>query len=157
MAPVDWVKAVPWVTKEIEDEAHPHGGRAGSRGHHHRSLWFVDPFGADGIDHTVIEGFPIGSEVIVNLDLMSTMRHAGKAIKGDQAMVDLLDKVYGGRSWEPAARRPDPHQPLGDAFAESFSISRWQFRQAYLLRASGSQDRAMIHLTNSKPAHDGGL
>jgi three-Cys-motif partner protein len=154
VAPVDWIKAVPWVTKEIADEGHPHAGRAGARIHEHRSLWFVDPFGVEGIDHGVITGFPAGSEVIVNLDLMSTIRHAGKALKGDRQMVDLLDTVFGGRTWEPAARRAHPHQPLADAFAESFPISRWRFRKAYLLRATGSQDRAMVHLANSPAADD---
>jgi hypothetical protein len=39
---------------------------------------------------------------------------------------------------------------LADALANSFP--RWRFHNAYLLRATGSQDRAMVHLTDSKTA-----
>lgn len=148
---VDWVKAAPWVAGEIADEAHPHGGRpVGQGGHQHRSLWFIDPYGVESIDHAVIEGFPLGSEVIINLDLMGLLRHAGRAHNGEKPIQQLLANVYAGDAWDAPSRARHPHQPLADALANSFP--RWRYRNAYLLRASGSQDRAMVHLTDSKTA-----
>lgn len=147
---VDWVKAVPWVAKEIADEEHPHGGKAGGHAHAHRSLWFIDPYGPESIEHSVIETFPIGSEVIINLDLMGLLRHAGRAHAGEEAIRALLGRVFGGDAWDAPSRLKHPHQALADALANSFP--RWKYRNAYLLRASGSQDRAMIHLTDSPTA-----
>lgn len=148
---VDWVKAAPWVAAEIADEGHPHGGRSAGEGRHdHRSLWFIDPYGVESIEHAVIERLPSGSEVIINLDLMGLLRHAGRAHGGEVAIQDLLKRVYGGDGWDGPSRLTHPHQALADALANSFP--RWRFRNAYLLRASGSQDRAMVHLTDSRTA-----
>lgn len=148
---VDWVQAAPWVVKEIAEEDHQHGGKPVGKGRHdHRSLWFIDPYGVESIEHDVINNFPLGSEVIINLDLMGLLRHAGKAHGGDELIKALLDRVYGGDAWDKPSRLAHPHQPLADALADSFP--RWRFRNAYLLRASGSQDRAMVHLTDAKAA-----
>ena len=148
---VDWTKAVPWVAAEIADESHPHGGRpVGPCRHEHRSLWFIDPYGVESLDHAVIESLPVGSEVIVNLDLMALLRHAGRARNGERPIQELLARVFGGDAWDGPSCLANPHQPLADAFANSFG--RWRYRNAYLLRASGSQDRAMIHLTDSRTA-----
>jgi three-Cys-motif partner protein len=147
---VDWVKAVPWVAAEIADEGHEHGGRSGSVKHQHRSLWFIDPYGVESIDHAVIEGLPDHSEVIINLDLMALLRHAGRAHKGDVPIQELLATVFGDTAWEPASRARHPHHALAEAFANGFT--RWTYRNAYILRSTGSQDRAMVHLTDSKPA-----
>jgi three-Cys-motif partner protein len=147
----DWVKAVPWVAAEIADENHPHGGLpVGQRRHEHRSLWFIDPYGVESIDHGVIEGLPVGSEVIINVDLMALLRHAGRARAGEKPIRDLLGRVYGGDAWDAPSRLANPHQALADALANSFR--GWTHRNAYLLRATGSQDRAMVHLTRSKTA-----
>ena len=147
---IDWVKAVPRIAEEIAQEGHTHAGKAGSRVHEHRSLWFIDPFGPESIDHAVIQTLPVGAEVIINLDLMGVVRLAGKARAGEDEVAALLDRVYGSRIWDEIARRRDPQLPLADALAESFT--RWQFRKAYALRATGSQDRAMIHLAESPGA-----
>jgi three-Cys-motif partner protein len=148
---VDWVKAAPWVAAEVADETHPHGGRpVGEERHDHRSLWFIDPYGVESIEHDVIDKLPSGSEVIINLDLMGLLRHAGRAHAGEVAIQGLLARVYGGDGWDAPSRLAHPHQPLADALASSFP--RWRYRNAYLLRASGSQDRAMVHLTDSKTA-----
>ena len=148
---VDWVKAAPWVATEIADEGHAHGGRPGGLGHHeHRSLWFIDPYGVESIEHGVIDRFPPGSEVIINLDLMGLIRHCGRACAGEQAISDLLGRVFGSDAWDAPSRLLNPHQPLADALANSFP--RWRFRHAYLLRATGSQDRAMVHMTDSPTA-----
>lgn len=147
---VDWTKAVPWVAAEIAQEDHPHGGRPIRGGSHgHKSLWFIDPYGVESLDHSVIESLPSGAEVIVNLDLMALLRHAGKAA-GDRPTEALLAKVFDGTSWKAAANQPSPHKALADAYADSFP--RWPHRNAYLLRVSGSQDRAMVHLTDSPKA-----
>lgn len=148
---VDWVKAVPWVATEIADAGHPHGGRPGVlSSHQHRSLWFIDPYGVESIDHAVIDSLPDHSEVIVNLDLMALLRHAGRAHKGEVPIRQLLKTVYGGDAWDVASGTRNPHTALAKAFANSFP--RWTYRNAYILRATGSQDRAMIHLTDSKAA-----
>lgn len=148
---VDWVKAVPWVAKEIAEENHPHGGKPVGHGAHvHRSLWFIDPYGPESIEHAVIHALPAGAEVIINLDLMGLLRLAGKAHAGEQPIRELLGRVFGGDSWDAPSRVKNPHKPLAEALANSFP--RWKFRNAYLLRASGSQDRAMIHLTESPTA-----
>ena len=148
---VDWVDAVPWVAAEIADENHPHGGRpAGPFRHEARSLWFIDPYGVESIDHSVVEGLPAGCEVIVNLDLITLLRFAGRARNGEAPIRDILGRVFGGDTWDAPSRLTKPHQALADAFANSFH--RWPYRNAHLLRASGSQDRAMVHLTDSKTA-----
>jgi three-Cys-motif partner protein len=152
VAAVDWVQAVPHVRAEIAREDHPHGGRQGASDHEHRSLWFIDPFGVEGIDHAVIESFPAGSEVIVNLDLMALLRLVGKADKGDRAAAELLDAVFGGSTWRGAGSGSRARKPLADAFATSFPTKRWRYGSAHLLRPTGSQDRAMIHLTNADTA-----
>lgn len=148
---VDWVKAAPWVAAEIADEDHPHGGRPVRDGRHdHRSLWFIDPYGPESIEHGVIDELPAGSEVIINLDLMGLLRLAGRAHAGETAVRDLLGRIYGGDGWDAPSKLLHPHQALADALAKSFP--RWRHQNAYLLRASGSQDRAMVHLTDSKTA-----
>ena len=148
----DWVTVVPKIKAEIAVEDHPHGGNVAGRDHQHRSLWFVDPFGVEGIDHSVIESFPIGSEVIVNLDLAALLRHAGKAKGGDERFVELLNRVFGGGSWRVAGTGQAARLAMAKAFAESFPTSQWRYREAHLLRPTGSQDRAMVHLTNAKTA-----
>jgi three-Cys-motif partner protein len=151
VAAVDWVKAAPWVTKEIGDEDHPHGGKPVGIGRHdHRSLWFIDPYGPESIDHAVINALPHASEVIINLDLMGLLRDMGRAHNGQVPMQEALARVFGGDGWDEPSRLPHPHQPLANALANSFP--RWRFRNAYRLRPTGSQDRAMIHLTDSKTA-----
>lgn len=149
---VDWVQAVPRICAEIAREDHPHGGRHGASGHNHRSLWFIDPFRIEGIDHVVIESFPPGSEVIVNLDLMAIRRLVGKAGKGDWTADALLNTVFGGNDWQGIGRGPRARETLAEAFAQSFPTRLWHLRRAHLLRPTGSQDRAMIHLTNAATA-----
>jgi len=149
----DWVKFVAKITTEIlEDSDHPHnGGRYGGGAHDHRSLWFVDPYGVEGIDHGVIEGLPRGSEVIVNLDLMGLLRDAARAENGEQPLADLLDRAFGGPSWRGAPVGADGRAYMIAAFEQSFA-RRYKHRNHRLLRPSGSQDRAMIHLADSDKA-----
>ena len=150
--PVDWVTAVPHIRDEIALEDHPHGGRQGATRHEHRSLWFIDPFGIEGIDHAIIESFPTGSEVIVNLDLMAVMRLVGRAEAGDRPVEELLNTVYGGRAWSQVPPSRWRAMRLGEAFAESFPRGRWPIRRSHPLRPTGSQYRAMIHLTTTPTA-----
>ncbi len=143
----DWVGEVPAILAEIDMEDHPHGGRpTGDRAHDHRSLWFIDPNGIESIDHETIERLPRGYEVIVNLDLMATMRHVGKARAGDRSSLGLLERAFGGNAWD----GPSGLRPLADAFAGTFR--GWSYRSASLMSSTGSQDRAMVHLTRSRRA-----
>lgn len=150
---VDWVKAVPWVAKEIADEGHPHGGSPrGSGRHDHKSLWFIDPYGVESIDHAVVNALPVGAEVIVNLDLMGLIRDAARARAGEAGLDAILNTAFGGASWQAPSLLPSSqvHRGLADALANSFR--RWDHRNAYLLRATGSQDRAVVHLADSPKA-----
>jgi three-Cys-motif partner protein len=147
----DWVDAVGSITAEIAFEGHEHGGRAGrNQAHSHRSLWFIDPFGVEGIDHSVISRLPVGAEVIINLDLMGLLRHIGKAARDDKTSTDILLEAYGSRIWEEMGTGPEARPVLAQALADSFP--RWEFRRSHLLRPTGSQDRALIHLTGAATA-----
>lgn len=147
--PVDWTSRVAAIAAELELEDHPHGGRpTGDRAHDHRSLWFIDPFGIEGLDHGVIESLPAGSEVVVNLDVMGTMRHMGKARSGIESSLRHLRVAFGGDSWDVAGGQRE----VAEAYAATFSATRWPHRDAYFLQATGSQDRAMVHLTRSQSA-----
>ncbi len=152
--PTDWVEAAPAIIAEIASEDHPHAGRPRGRGEHaHRSLWFIDPNGVDGIDHRLIASLPRGSEVIVNLDVMAVLRHLGKARRGDAQAAGRLDALYSGSDWRSAAAvRPVAiaRERLAQLFADSFP--RFALRRAYPLRPSGSQDRYVIHLTDAQTA-----
>jgi three-Cys-motif partner protein len=150
--PIDWVVAVPRIRDEIDLEDHPHGGRVGASKHTHRSLWFIDPFGVEGIDHAVIESFPAGSEVVVNLDIMAVLRLVGRAEGGDHAVEELLNTVYGGNDWRGIGTGSKAPLLLGESFAQSFPTRLWSIRRSHPLRPTGSQYRAMIHLTNTVTA-----
>ena len=50
--PVDWIDGIGPLKAEIAQEDHVHGGwPSRGSGHDHRSLWFVDPFGIESLDH----------------------------------------------------------------------------------------------------------
>ncbi len=149
---LDWVVAVPRIRDEIDQEDHPHAGRRGATSHQHRSLWFIDPFGIEGIDHEIIESFPVGSEVIVNLDAMAVMRLAARAEGGDHALEALLEIVFGGNDWRGIGTGPKAPILFGEAFAQSFPAKRWPIRRSHPLRPTGSQYRSMIHLTTTGTA-----
>lgn len=139
--PIDWVEAAPRILSEIRSTL-DHRHQQGLQRHDHRSLWFIDPFGLEPIDRSVIERLPYGAEVIVNFDENTARRHAGRDLGY------LTERVYGDDRWREAIAKP-----LGgfaEVFAESFA--RFKFRNIRPLRASGAQDRFFVHLTNSKAA-----
>jgi three-Cys-motif partner protein len=107
--PTDWVQQVPTILRELAAEDHPSQVLA-YRPHAHRSLWFVDPYGIDGLDQRVLTSLPQGAEVVVNFDAMTAVLYA-------------------------SAHR-----------------SRFTHCVAHALRASGSQIRYMIHLTDNDVA-----
>jgi three-Cys-motif partner protein len=147
----DWVAAAPDVLAEIADGRHPRGG-TGRGPHDHRSLWFVDPYGPETLDHKTIEGLPRGSEVIVNLDVMGVMRLIGRARAG-QTLAELeLDRVFGRNDWRLAPVGMKGRIWLADLYAASFATSAFKLRNAYPLRPTGSQFRALVHLTNADTA-----
>jgi three-Cys-motif partner protein len=150
---IDWVDNVPTIKAEIAKEDHPHGGKSAAFPHDHRSLWFIDPYGVESIDHGVIMSLPKASEVIVNLDLSVLPRHAAKAAGGDKAIIAILERAYGGDAWRKLIGLSDL-RALALTFAESFPSERWKFREAHLLRASGSQFRALVHLSTTPRARD---
>jgi three-Cys-motif partner protein len=154
---IDWVDNVPAITAEIATEAdHPHGGRATAQAHQHRSLWFIDPYGVESIDHEVIMSLPKGSEVIINLDLSVLPRHATKAADGDPDVLAILERAYGGSGWRRILELTGStdSRALALTFAESFPKSRWEYREPHLLRASRGQYRALVHLTTTPVARD---
>lgn len=151
---VDWTDNVPTIKAEIAaEDDHPHGGRALALDHQHRSLWFIDPYGVESIDHGVIMSLPKGSEVIVNLDLSVLPRHAAKAADGDPGVLAILERAYGGDGWRRLLGLSDSRS-LALTFADSFPKSRWEFREPHLLRASKGQYRALVHLTTTRIAYE---
>lgn len=151
VSPEDWVTRVPEIVAEIASDDHPHGGQVGSSKHDHRSLWLIDPFGLDGIDHMTILTLPAGAEVIINLDLMTAIRFIARARQGEEAIIAILDRAFGGRAWDAVGEGAQSRGQIARVFAESFR-GRWSIRNFHLLRQTGSQDRAMVHLTDAKAA-----
>jgi three-Cys-motif partner protein len=148
----DWVTEIDALKAEIAVDDHPHGGRPDRHGlHEHRSLWFIDPYGIEGLDHGAVLRLPIGSEAVVNLDLMACLRHIGKAERGDTHSETYLTATFGSDVWRKAGSGAGARESLAHAFAESFG-GKWTHRDPYLLRATGSQDRALVHFANSPRA-----
>jgi three-Cys-motif partner protein len=149
----DWARMASRIIEEIEAEA----GCAGSgpyprrSAHAHRSLWFIDPYGIEGIDHDVIRRLPPGSEVIVNLDLMALLRDVGRADQ-EPPMREILERAFGGSAWRGRGSGEEGRQALAQAFADTFPASQFRERHVHRLRPSGSQDRALIHLSGHPTA-----
>lgn len=150
---MSWQQAAPKILREIAAEDHPHSGnRLGHPPHEHRSLWFIDPYGVEGIDRPIIYSLPLGSEVIINLDLMDLLRRAGKADAGDHLEEAKLDMLFDGSGWRVAGDPETMRRRLAANFASSFADSRFDHHNPYPLSMTGSQHRAMIHLTTSPRA-----
>jgi three-Cys-motif partner protein len=155
VAPADWVKKVEAIRREIEEEGdHPNSSPYARDGHQHRSLWFIDPYGVEGIDHEVIEHLPDGAEVIVNLDLMGLLRDAGRAERGEAPLAAILTRAFGGDAWRGRGSGDAGRKAMAQAFTDSFPASKYRIRRWHLLRPSGSQDRALIHLSGHPTAAD---
>lgn len=148
--PRDWVETVPAILAEIADGSdHRFANPRGHADHHHRSLWFIDPYGWQPIDRKVIESLPVGAEVIVNLDLTSITRHAGRS---DPELRDRLDGLFDGDGW---TRVPGEGQAYRERLAQLWTDSfrtHFKFREPHPLRPSGGQDRFMVHLANNEKA-----
>jgi three-Cys-motif partner protein len=143
----DWVDQVPAILDEIAREDHPHAGSPiPGRGHQHRALWLLDPYGPTQLDRRIIEALPYGSEVIINLDIAGLLREIGKADRGDIEAELRTEVLYGGNSW-----RGGTSNTLGKRYVETFE-HEFKYRNAYPLRQSGNQRRSLIHLTNSPKA-----
>ena len=149
--PTDWVEQVPSIVAEIAAADHDHGGLGGHRPHNHRSLWFVDPYGIDGIDHAILMRLPPGSEIVVNFDALTAVRFAARALGGEAGIEDILNCAYGGKTWLGVNQGAQPMELAAAAFAESFA-ARYTHRTPHALRPTGSQVRYMVHLTNSPTA-----
>jgi three-Cys-motif partner protein len=145
----DWVDQVPAILAEIARQDHPHAGAPiPGRGHQHRSLWLLDPYGPTQLDRRIIEALPYGSEVVINLDIAGLVREIGKADGGDLEAELRTEVLFGGHSW-----RGGSHATLDKRYAETFE-HEFKHRHAYPLRQSGNQRRSLIHLTNSPRAVD---
>jgi len=169
----DWVSVHVWP-KDFAEMAQPildeivgppdHAHSQGSREpHRHRSLWFLDPYSTELAYGTVAAlQNADGCEVIVNLDLAGLWRLHGAA---DEDMPEerwraqaaannaRLARVFGGDIWAtPTSGRTTAarFQELARRYADSFP--GFEYRNVYPLRASGSQDRYMIHLSHAPAA-----
>jgi three-Cys-motif partner protein len=149
VVPYSFAEAVPQVIEEILRSDHPHT-TVGGRQHQHRSLWFIDPYGVDGVPHDLLATLPEGSEVIVNFDIAGLLRHVGNALKGDARATQILDAAYGSREpWLAAAQLPRGHRrdaALADAYAASLPL---KYTKAYPLHASAGQKRFLVHGANT--------
>jgi three-Cys-motif partner protein len=145
----DWVVMVPAILDEIAGRAECSNPSTGD--HRHRSLWFIDPYGVEGLDHAVIRDLPVGAEVIINLDLMGLLRDAGRA-DTEPAIRGLLERAFGGDSWRGHGSGERARQGVARAFADSFPSAQFRERHVHPLRPTGSQDRAMVHLSNHPTA-----
>jgi three-Cys-motif partner protein len=148
----DWITGIPEITAEILADDHPYLGSAGwARQHQHRSLWFIDPHGPMSLDHEAIAGLPSGAEVIINLDVQGLVREIGLAER--DVLAELrLERVFNGNEWRLASHGPTGRQQLADMYANSFPSSKWPHRAAYPLKQTGSQFRALVHLTRTPTA-----
>lgn len=143
----DWVTEVPGILQEIAREDHAHrGAPIPGRGHQHRVLWLLDPYGPNQLDRRVIESLPYGSEVIINLDMAGLAREVGKADSGDVEAELRLEVLIGGNAW-----RRGVNATLDKRYADTFE-NEFTFRNAYPLRPTGNQRRSLVHLTTSKKA-----
>jgi len=143
--PMDWVKAAPAIQAEVASGAgHAYAGR-----HDHRSLWFIDPYGWKGIDRKTISALPIGAEVIINLDLTSLTRHAGRT---EAVLRAELDELFGSHAWADCEGEGYAYRLcMAKLFADSYA-SKFRFRETHPLRSSAGQERFMIHLANTDRA-----
>jgi three-Cys-motif partner protein len=147
VACADWLDEVPRILSDIAREDHQHNGRPiPGRGHQHRALWLLDPYGPSQLDRAVIENLPYGSEVVINLDVAGLMRQVGKAERGDVEAELRLHKLFGGSGWRGTRSRA-----IDGAYAATFA-GTFKFRNAYPLRHTGNQRRSLLHLTNSPKA-----
>jgi three-Cys-motif partner protein len=150
--PRDWIEAASDVVAEIVNSAHDRGGRSKYGPHDHRSLWFLDPYGPGSLDHETIAALPRGSEVIINLDVMGVVRLIGKARAGYTLAELELDRVFGRNDWRLAEPGMKGRVWLANLYADSFPTSAFKYGMAHPLRPTGSQFRALVHLTNASTA-----
>lgn len=149
VAASDWVAMVPRIVDEISSRSTCPGSALGD--HRHRSLWFIDPYGVEGIDHAVIRSLPVGAEVIVNLDLMGLLRDVGRA-EAEVPIRRLLDRAFGGNAWQGHGSGDEARHSIARAFADTFPAGQFRERHVRPLRPTGSQDRALVHLSNHPTA-----
>lgn len=158
---------MPELINEISSSAdHGHSSPAYRQlAHQHRSLWLIDPYGVRDIPHRHIEPLQrlVGAEVIINLDVGGVFRTAAASASTTpdadtllrsvtKAQAERLDETYGGHGWHEIldSRPSEPYRALAQGYADTFPL--FDYRNGYMLWASGSQYRAVIHLTNSRIA-----
>jgi three-Cys-motif partner protein len=149
----------PEIQAEIAATDHPHSeGRAGA--HHHRSLWFLDPYGWEEIPFRVIAALGTEAEVVVNADIGGLKRLIGGANTKCQSAgrdaeildaafgVDIVEVAMGDRPWGDLAGS-DP-KLVAETYADRFAAYR--HRQVLPLRCSASQNRWIVQLAGSSSA-----
>ena len=132
-------------------------------GQRYCSLWFFDPHGLE-IPRPTFEPLLRSTraiEILINLDVGAIYREIGqyKSPKATPKMksdcANCLTELFSHERWKSAAPGASNYagelDVLARAYAASFS-PKFRYRQAYKLRSGDSQERYMIHLTNSKTA-----
>jgi three-Cys-motif partner protein len=149
----------PEIQAEIAAAGHPHSeGRAGA--HHHRSLWFLDPYGWEEIPYRVIAALGSEAEVVVNADIGGLKRLVGGANSDGQSAprdTEILDAAFGDDIVEVAMDcRPWAYlagaAPKSAAQAYSDRFPTYRHRQVLALRCSPSQNRWIVQLAGSASA-----
>jgi three-Cys-motif partner protein len=149
----------PEIQAEIAAAGHPHSeGRVGA--HHHRSLWFLDPYGWEEIPHRVIAALGSEAEVVINADIGGLKRLVGGANSECQTAardaeivnaafgVDILDEACGICRWDNLAR--EEPKVVAQIYADRFPTHRYS--QVLALRCSPSQNRWIVQLAGSPNA-----
>lgn len=138
------------VQSEIDQAGHPHSERSGG-GHHHRSLWLLDPYGWKDIPHAAVAALGPDSEVVINIDVGGFRRLAGGAGSSSPSALrdrEILNAAFGDQSWARVASSSP--SVIAQRYADTFTAYR--HRTVYPLRSSATQDRWIVHLANSSRA-----
>ena len=149
----------PEIQAEIAAADHPHTeGRIGA--HHHRSLWFLDPYGWEEIPYRVIAALGTEAEVVVNADIGGLKRLVGGANSECQSAgrdAEILDAAFGTSVVE-VAMGDCPWSNLAGAdpklAAQAYSdrFASYNHRQVLPLKCSSTQNRWIVQLAGSASA-----
>jgi three-Cys-motif partner protein len=148
----------PEIQAEIAAAGHPHSeGRVGA--HHHRSLWFLDPYGWEEIPYRVIAALGSEAEVVVNADIGGLKRLVGGANSECQSAardaeildaafgVEIIEVAVGDRPWGNLAGVVP--KSAAQAYSDRFPH---RHRQVLPLRCSASQNRWIVQLAGASSA-----
>lgn len=125
------------------------------------SLWFVDPFGIEEIQHSALDPLTSlvkGPELIINLEVANGVDRMIGAVLSPNTKPSVaekdrahLDALFGSDVWRKVKRagvsKREKYIALAKTYADTFP--QFKFRNVYMLHG---EERFLVHLTHSKVA-----